>query len=317
VVNGAGTNPYYSSGSNNSSAVVGDLSLQQQLRPNVMGYATYARGYSPKVYDTAAELTSSAALRPVGQEHIDHVEIGLKGSYLDHSLTANLAVFDTIYKDYQINSYLVLPGQVVGTLDIDAAGKAETRGVEFDTAWKATRLTTLSLDAAYIDAVFKDWVNAPCIPYYPEGITGASTNCTLTPTGDVQNMSGQTMPNAPRFKVYLDAAQRVPLGAALGAAPYDLLVDANWAYRTRAQMLSDNTPSGVQGAFGIFNLSAGLHSTGAKWSVTLFCNNVFNKVYYQDVEDFWSSAWSNSSTVIGQPARDAQRYGGVRLSASF
>jgi iron complex outermembrane receptor protein len=82
-------------------------------------------------------------------------------------------------------------------------------------------------------------------------------------------------------------------------------------------MLSDNNPAGVQGAFGIFNFSAGLRGTSSKWAVTLFCNNVFNRVYYQDVEDFWSSAWSNTSTVIGQPARDAQRYGGVRASYNF
>jgi outer membrane receptor protein involved in Fe transport len=73
------------------------------------------------------------------------------------------------------------------------------------------------------------------------------------------------------------------------------------------------------GAFGIFNASVGFHSTGpnARWSATAFCNNVFNRVYYQDVEDFWSSAWSNASTVIAQPARDAQRYGGLRLTYSF
>ena len=39
----------------------------------------------------------------------------------------------------------------------------------------------------------------------------------------------------------------------------------------------------------------------AKWSVTAFCNNVFNKIYYQDVEDFWS-ALSNTSTVIARPS---------------
>jgi iron complex outermembrane receptor protein len=317
VSNGTGSSPFYSTGSNSSNAVVGDISLQQQFAPDIMGYATYARGYSPKVYNTAAELTSSASLAPVGQEHIDHFELGLKGTFLDHTLTANAALYDTIYKDYQINTYLVEPGQVVGTLDIDAAGKAETRGLEFDTTWLATRLTTLTLSAAYTDAKFKDWTGAPCVPYYPAGLsaagTGVSTNCTLTANGDVQNMSGQTMPNAPKFKVYMDAEQRIPLGG----APYEMTVDANWAYRTSAQMLSDNNPAGVQGAFGIFNFSAGLRGTSSKWAVTLFCNNVFNRIYYQDVEDFWSSAWSNTSTVIGQPARDAQRYGGVRASYSF
>jgi len=317
VSNGTGSSPFYSTGSNDSNAVVGDISLQQQFAPDIMGYATYARGYSPKVYNTAAELTSSASLAPVGQEHIDHFELGLKGTFLDHTLTANAALYDTIYKDYQINTYLVQPGQVVGTLDIDAAGKAETRGLEFDTTWLATRLTTLTLSAAYTDAKFKDWTGAPCVPYYPAGLTaagtGVSTNCTLTANGDVQNMSGQTMPNAPKFKVYMDAEQRIPLGG----APYEVTVDANWAYRTSAQMLSDNNPAGVQGAFGIFNFSAGLRGTSSKWAVTLFCNNVFNRMYYQDVEDFWSSAWSNTATVIGQPARDAQRYGGVRASYNF
>jgi len=313
TVNGTGSLPYYSAGSNNSSAVVGDITLQQQFTPTIMGYATYARGYSPKVYNTAATLTSTASLDPVGQEHINHFEIGLKGSYLDHTLIANVALFDTIYLDYQINTYLVEPGQLVGTLNIDSAGKAETRGIEFDTTWRATNLTTLSMDVAYIDAVFVDWNGAPCVPYYPTGYAGGSTNCTLTPSGDVLDMSNQQMPNAPRFKVYLDAQQRIPLGG----SPYELVADANWSYRTSAQMLPDNNPAAVQGGFGIMNFSAGFRPSSGSWSVTLFCNNIFNKVYYQDVEDFWSAPWSNTSTVIGQPARDAQRYGGIRLSANF
>jgi len=313
IANGAPPVAALSTGSDNSSAVVGDISVQQQFTPNVMGYATYARGYSPRVYNTAGELTSDAPLTPVGQEHINHFEIGTKGIYLDHSLTLNVAIFDTIYTNYQINTYLVKPGQVVGTLNIDAVGKAETRGVEFDTAWRATNFTTVSLDAAYIDAVFKDWTNAPCVPYYPNGFAGGSTNCTLTPSGDVLNMSGQTMPNAPKWKLYVDAQQRVPLGG----APVELLFDGNWAYRTSAQMLPDANPAAVQGAFGIMNLSAALQSTGGKWAVTAFCNNVFNKIYYQDVEDFWSAPWSNTSTVIAQPARDAQRYYGLRLNVSF
>jgi iron complex outermembrane recepter protein len=317
IVNGGGSSPHYSSGSDNSSSVVGDISLQQHFTPDVMGYVTYARGYSPRVYNTAATLTSSNPLDPVGQEHIDHFEIGIKGSYLDHTLTTNVAIFDTIYRNYQVNTYLVQPGQIVGTLDIDAAGKAETRGVEFDTAWRATSLTTLSLNAAYINAVFKDWTNAPCVPFYPNGLspggTGISTNCTLTPSGDVLDMSGKQMPNAPKFKLFLDAEQRIPLGG----APFELLVDGNWAYRSSAQMLPDNNPAAVMGAFGIVNFSIGLHGTDGKWSVTAFCNNVFNKIYYQDVEDFWSAPWSNTSTVIAQPARDAQRYGGVRLNYKF
>jgi len=51
--------------------------------------------------------------------------------------------------------------------------------------------------------------------------------------------------------------------------------------------------------------------------VSDLCNNLFNKIYYQDVEDFWNGPWTNTSTVIAQLARDAVRYGGVRVGGSF
>jgi iron complex outermembrane receptor protein len=313
IYNGEG--PFYSAGNSNSSAVVGDVSLQQHFTPDVMAYATYARGYSPKVYNTAATLTSDAALTPVGQEHINHFEIGTKGTYLDHRLTVNLSVFDTIYENYQIQSYELLVGQITSSLDLQAAGKAETRGAEFDTSWRVTDLTTVSLNAAYVDAVFKDYTGAPCEGFAVPGVPPANCAQQVSATGVtyIQNMSGQNMPNSPKWKTFLDAQQRIPLGA----APYELLVDGNFAYRTSAQMLPDNNPNAIMGAYGIVNLSVGVQSKTGKWAVTAFCNNLFNKIYYQDVEDFWNGPWSNTSSVVAEPARDAVRYGGIRVTGNF
>jgi iron complex outermembrane receptor protein len=313
IYNGQG--PFYSSGSNNSSAVVGDVSLQQRFTPDVMGYATYARGYSPKVYNTAATMTSDAPLVPVGQEHINHFEIGTKGTYLDHRLTLNLSLFDTIYEDYQIQSYQLLPGQITSSLDLQSAGKAITRGAEFDTNWRATDTTTISLSSAYIDAYFADYTGAPCEGFAVANVPPANCSPQVGPGGTtyIQNMSGQTMPNAPRWKFYLDGQQRFPLAG----VPFDVVGDINWSYRTSAEMLPDNNPNAIMGAFGITNISLGLQSKSGKWTVTAFCNNLFNKIYYQDVEDFWNGPWSNTSTVIAEPARDAVRYGGIRLSASL
>ena len=295
-----------------SQAVVGDLTFQHRFDSDVMAYATYARGYSPEVYNTAATLTSNAPLQPVGQERINHFEIGLKGTYLDHRLTANLAAFDTVYNDFQVQQFSVIPGAVNPLINLQAAGKAETRGIELNSTWRATPYTTLTLNTAYVDAKFKRYPGAACepnaIPYVLPG------NCTANADGSVtQDMSGKPMPNSPKWKLYVDGEQRVPLGS----WPFELQLDANWAYRTAAQMLPDNNPNAVMPAFGILNISAGLTGSNVNWSVVAFLNNVFNRVYFVDVEDFWSSPWSGTSTVIGQPARDAQRYGGIRASISF
>jgi iron complex outermembrane receptor protein len=301
----------YSYSSCNSSAVVGDIAFQHHFSPDVMGYVTYARGYSPEVYNTAATLTSNAPLTPAGQTHINHFEIGAKGTYFDHHVTLNVAAFDTIYSDYQIQQFSVIPGAINPLLNLQAAGKAETRGAELDATWFPTTYTTLSFNTAYIDAVFKDYPGAACQPNAAVGVI--PSNCTVNADGTVtQDMSGQRMPNAPKWKLYVDAQQRIPLSSG-----YEVLLDGNWAYRTSAQMLPDNNPNAILPAFGILNLQVGLRSTVGNWGVYAFCNNVFNRVYDVDVEDFWSSPWSGTSTVIAQPARDAQRYGGLRVTFNF
>ena len=305
--------PYYSAGSSSQNTVVGDVTLKQQFTSNVMGYASYSRGYSPAAYNTSAVLFSNATMAPVGKESINSYELGVKGTYLDRTLTLNADVFDTIYSDYQIQSYSAVAGAVTPPLQLSSVGKAETRGVEFNTDWLATSTTRLGLSAAYIDAKFVTYVDAPCygagaalqsVGCYPETVNGISQQ--------VQNVSGDTMPNSPKFKATLSAEQRVPLPG----LPYELLFGGTYSYRTSAQMLPDQNPYAVQSGFGILNLSGTFQTSDGKYSARLFVDNVTNHHYYTDIEDFWTGPW-NANAVIGQPARDAVRYAGLKLTASF
>ena len=306
--------PLTSAGSDNSSAVVGDVSVKYELAQNSMVYGTYSRGYSPRAYNTALALANSTPQKPVGQEHVDNFEIGTKGFYLDHSLSVNVAIFDTIYKDYQIQSYSALPGYTAPPLVLSNAAKAETRGVEGDLAYAATALTTLTLNAAYIRAEFKDYDNAPCWggPGAKAGSLQQNTGCIPGKTGNTQNVSGDPMPNSPRFKANLGVEQRI----VLNPSPVDLVLGANYTYRSSAQMLPDQNPEAIQGAFGLLNLSASLKEKNGKYSITAFVNNLTNHIYYGDVEDFWTGPWG-ANAVVAQPARDAQRYVGVRFRVDF
>jgi iron complex outermembrane receptor protein len=318
--------PISATGSHTSSTVVGDISLQQQIQTDSMVYATYARGYSPGAYNTAQGLIAPGlfgagtpgqpTLAYVPNETINHVELGTKGTYLDNSLTVNVSVWDTKYKDFQVQIFDTSTGSVDPPLVLTPAGGAETKGLEFDAVWAATKLLTLNFDYAYVDAKFTEYPGAPC--WYGES---AAQGCTLknpalapsplNPTN--QNLSGAVMPNAPKNKFVIGAQQRVPLGS-MG---YDLVLGGNYSYTAQTQMLADQNPESIRPSYGLMNLSAGLRSQTGKFSATFFVDNVLNKHYLVDMEDFWSSPWGSTNVVVSQPARDTNRYAGIRLTAGF
>ncbi len=130
--------------------------------------------------------------------------------------------------------------------------------------------------------------------------------------GVVQDLSGKGMPLSPKFKFVLGAEQRIPLSAG-----GNIVLGANYSWRDEAQMLVDQNPYGVQDSFGILNLSVGWKSDSSKLSATLFCNNVFDEHYFTDIQDFWSAPWGGVNTIVGQVARDTNRYFGLRVSAGF
>jgi len=294
-----------------SSTVVGDISLQQHFSDDWMGYATYARGYSPGAYnttqaiDTTGTTTSAPKLSLVAKETVDHFEIGSKSTFLNHSVSLNVALFDTKYKNFQIQNFDKSSAAINPPLILTAAGGARTRGAEIDTSWAATRLSRLDFSAAYIDAKFTDYPDAPC--YY-----GTVTAAPGTPTC-TQDLKGKTLPNSPKLRFNTNFEQRLPLPS----IPYEVAFNANYSYRTSAQMLTDQNPQAIQGSYGILNLDLGFNQSSGKYSITAFVNNAFDKHYNVDVEDFWSAPWGGTNNVIVQPARDAVRYYGIRLKAAF
>ncbi len=301
---------YTSLSSDSSNTVVGDVALKQQFTDKVMGYLSYSRGYSPAAYNTSAVLTSNAPQTPVGKESINSYELGLKGSFFDRTLTLNADIFDTIYTNYQIQSYQYAPGQLTPPLNLSSVGKAQTRGAEVATEWLATPRTRLNLSAAYIDAKFVTYTGAPCYGLQTPA-EGCVTEVINGQPALAQNVSGDRMPNSPKFKATFGAEQRVPL-----PDPYELVFGGTYTYRTSAQMLPDQNPFAIQAGFGLLNLNAGIQTKNGKFSARVFVNNVTNHHYFTDVEDFWSGPW-NGNAVIGQPARDSERYSGLKLTVSF
>jgi len=311
----------FATGSTSSNNLVGDISLKQQFTPDIMGYFTYARGYSPEAYNTTQAISSNPAqaqssLQLAPTERINHFEIGTKGAYFDHTLTANVALFWTIYNDFQVQNFDQTSASINPPLVLEAAD-AQTRGVELDTQWAPAHNTRIGFSAAYVDATFKDYKDAPC--YYPDSITVAvPAGCVQeTINGHTNNvwptLNGKPMPNSPKLKLALNADQHIPLGF----AAFDFVFGGSLSYRDSAQMLADQNPQAINPSVTLIGLHLGVASQSGKLSITAFVNNLLNQHYATDVEDFWSSPWGGHDVVVAQPARDNYRYGGIRISAGF
>jgi len=294
--------------SDTSTAWVGDITLKRSLGAYSMLYGTYARGYKPSVYSTNTTLFPNEPIGdPVGQEHINHFELGGKFTWLKGRLILNMAAFDTIYKDYQIQIFDT--SRVGGLIVLKAVGEAETRGLELDLTTVPTQDLKLTFNAAYIDARFNDFPNANAWPRQTdaEGAYTASDGITR-----LQDLSGKPMPNSPKFKGTLSVEQRIPQTA----LPFDVMLGGRYSYSPKTLMQANQNPKTLQPAFGILNLNIKALSLSGKYSLTFFVNNVFDKYYQANMEDFWSALY-DSNAVVGFSARDARRYAGLRLAAKF
>jgi iron complex outermembrane receptor protein len=311
---------YYSppGAKNISTTWTGDITIQHDPNEHSMLYATYARGYKPKAYNTAETLKPDAPLpAPVDREKIDHFELGAKTALFDGKIVANTSVFDTVYKDYQVLVWTSEArgeqGIFVPVLKMQNAGEAETRGVELDVSAAPTYDTKLNLNLAYIEAQFNEFENAPAYPTQTEA-EGASLVPNSAPPAYIQDLSGKSMPDAPRFKAAVRLEQRIPQYT----LPFDIIIGGNYVYRSETNLLVNQNPGAKQDAFGILDLSVKFVSLTGKSSLTLFVNNVFDKFYLINAGDFWSGLWGPGNNVIaGDPARDALRYAGVALNLSF
>jgi len=304
---------YQSSGSHTSTTTVGDVTLQRKFGKDAQAYLTYSRGYKPGAYNTAQQLTSDATLDPVNPETINHFELGSKGSYFERRLTLNASLFHTQYKNYQIQVFDT--GAAWPTpLILSNAAEAQTQGLEIDSTWRAAHDLSFSFSGAFIDAKFVSYTGAPCYNSQTLSTTQGDGVCYEDSTGfESQDLSGKSMPDAPKTKITLGFDKR--FGVTSG--PFDYELSGDYAWRSRANMQADQNPETVQPAFGILNLSLTAQSRTSNYALTVFVNNVTNQYYVTNLEDFFAGIWGTSNAVIAQPARDYHRYVGVRLHTSF
>ena len=258
-------------------------------------YATVSQGFKSGGF--AASPTSVADTNPLKPEEATNVEFGVKAE-LAQRLRANLAVFDTHYKDLQIQAFGPPAGCVptptvpcFGEFQTFNAGGAWARGAELEFTWLPIDRLTVSATYGYLDAKFTS-VYLPNASVYTT-VTGQSI--------DLRNQSGQDMFRAPRNKASLDLRYEVPLGG-------DGVLETSASYDYTSNQRGELEPYAIQPAAGLFNGNLTWVSPGGSYEVSLWGRNLANRVWIAHVYTIANEVFG----VYGEP-----RMYGVRLDWHF
>lgn len=230
------TAPPINGNNRNDGELLPRLAVDYRISPNILAYASVTRGYRSGGLNPTAEQTG---ILEYEEETSWNYEIGLKTSWLDNQLTANLALFTNQISDYQL---LLRSFDAVSSEIINA--DAQISGLEFEL--RATPLAGLDFIAGfgYVDARL-------------DNATNLFTN---------QNLEGNRLPYAPNYTYNLAAQYRSPDG-----------FFGRLEWQGYGSSFFDDANQLKQDPFGLVNAQLGYEwgDTG----LYVFANNIFDSRY--------------------------------------
>jgi iron complex outermembrane receptor protein len=232
---------------------------------------------------------AGALTPPFNPEEVWSYELGMKSTWADGRVRANLAVFHYEYKDLQVGFVQNIPGGAVITVVTNAA-QASNTGLEAELVARVTDAFTIEANLSFMDAKFDDYVTVD--PNRPA--LGAL------------DLSGNKLAQAPDFTGFLAAEYEWPLAS----GSVSLRGEYNYtdkiffdAYNREGIMSQDGY--GLANAFLTFN-------SGGNWRLSAFARNLFDEEYRVG-SAIAGAIWG--SPVLSIPG--APRTFGVRASFSF
>ncbi|WP_372785238.1 TonB-dependent receptor [Phenylobacterium sp.] len=235
------------------SATTYTLTAKYDWTPDVMTYATYARGFKPGGFDLT-RLPNFTHLQFAAETN-NNMEIGVKAYLMDRRVTLTGAAFHTDYNNFQT---LAFDGFNLVTTN---AKRFITQGFEAEIIARPLEGLRVQAAYAYTDATYKDFKNGQC----PAGAA--------TPICD---LSGRPLAEAPRNSFNSSVEYRHPLGGSSWAG----YVRGEYSYKSSMYLSQALDPFLFQKAFSIVNARIGVESAdGLK--LELWARNLFDKDYLQ------------------------------------
>jgi iron complex outermembrane receptor protein len=219
---------------------------EYDISQDVLAYASVTRGFKSGGFNASSFAPSYEP------EFVWSYEAGLKSTFFDRRLRANLSVFHYNYGDLQVTAKQ--PGDLVFTITNAASAKVD--GVELE-------LVAVPVDGLRIDAT---------IGYLDAHYESLTTADATRPGLGTLDLAGFKLPRSPTWKgsVGIEYAYAFAAGAHLTPR-----VDMN--FQSVSYFTPFNVASASQPAYAKLNASLNYEPADANWRITAFVKNLTNK----------------------------------------
>ncbi|WP_298670122.1 TonB-dependent receptor [uncultured Sphingomonas sp.] len=281
----------------------GDITAAYDFTTDIHGYATYARNYKSGGINLSGlpldkdnnPILSTETVKP---EKVNHFELGLKTQLFDRRATINLAGFWTDITDYQatVNNYqlAVLRGYLAN------AGKVRTRGIELDSAFRPTAGLNIYANAAFTDAKYVRFTNAPCAPELSGGTALPIVNGQIVGTPAAPgtpgssrpycDISGQRLPGVSKWAFSYGVEYNLPVGDGQVYFGYD------GSYRSDFSSNPSPSPYTDINGYSLSNFRLG-YRKGDRLNLFAWVRNAFDQNYYE----LLATQSGSTGLIVGQP----------------
>jgi iron complex outermembrane recepter protein len=213
----------------------------------ILAYGSVTTGFKAGGLNIGGNITPEA----YSPEKVTSYELGVKGHFFDNRVTLYADGFYMDYTDLQVT-------QLSGTADItNNAAKAKIYGTEMQGEWRITPNDHLNGFFDYLHATYSDYGNAV------DELSGIV----------YPSLSGNTLPNAPRYSFKLAYGHQfdLPDGSALtpSAAVY---------YQSVSYLREFDLPIDTVQAYTKTSLNMTWTDTTRRWNVDAYVNNLENSV---------------------------------------
>lgn len=245
----------------------GRVGIRFNPSANASYFVTATRGYKGAGIDNSNSGPFFSPLNDadpiLNPETVVSFEAGAKNTFWNGRASTNIVAFYANFDDFQTSSF---DGES-NAFNLRNAGTIEIKGIEFDGRFRPWDGATIIAGAAWVDAIFDEFVGAPCT-----ALQNATGSC--PPEG--QDISGSPVDGNPEFEFSLVGRQDFEFGSVPG------WVAAEVSWRDEVQYNTDQDPLLVQDSFALANVRAGFEPFDGV-ELHAFVENVFNETYAQRI----------------------------------